>query len=158
MQAEKQRRKMQEDAQNGVDQTRSPNSNTAVDQTSYENSVSAGSGSKADPGVPPDDDGMCRLVPRLIDLRHPVESNREGIKGAIVVSPTQKLAAERFSQWAGEREDELGKHHLTPMHVLMTSCGVLSPEQETFLRSILAAHIPNVCILSGGYPSLVPYF
>merc|ERR1712060_775928 len=41
---------------------------------------------------------------------------------------------------------------------MLTSEGVLNADQLTFLRGVLGNHVGGVCILSGGYVALEPFF
>mmetsp|Transcript_71192 Transcript_71192/g.123544 ORF Transcript_71192/g.123544 Transcript_71192/m.123544 type:complete len:152 (+) Transcript_71192:170-625(+) len=44
------------------------------------------------------------------------------------------------------------------MHVLMTAEGILTTEQQRFVKGLLEKGMPNVCILGNGYQSLQPFF
>jgi len=102
-------------------------------------------------------DDVCRLLPRLIDLRHPAEAKRFGVRGSFALDVSKVQCVEEFIDWTHRRSTELLRFGLRPMHVLMTSKGVLSTEQSKLLRMTIAHHVPGICILEGGYASLQPF-
>mmetsp|Transcript_33548 Transcript_33548/g.61503 ORF Transcript_33548/g.61503 Transcript_33548/m.61503 type:complete len:658 (+) Transcript_33548:184-2157(+) len=104
-------------------------------------------------------DTTCRLVPRLIDLRPPLEVARLGVKSCYCVDVSRKkTSVMEFVQWATKRAGDMEPYQLQPMHVLMTSAGGLSPDQQLFLEEVLNLGVKGVCILLDGYSSLEPFF
>lgn len=101
---------------------------------------------------------VCRLVPRLIDLRNTGEVHRLGIKGVKAVDVTKRSCAADFVQWSTQKKIDFSNYGLMPMHVLLTSVGTMNADQESFLKTVLMSHVAGLCVLSGGYASLEPFF
>mmetsp|Transcript_38030 Transcript_38030/g.88933 ORF Transcript_38030/g.88933 Transcript_38030/m.88933 type:complete len:652 (-) Transcript_38030:27-1982(-) len=102
--------------------------------------------------------GTCRLVPRLIDLRPPLETARLGVKSCYCIDVARKKACADFAAWAEKRAADMQPYQLRPMHVLMTSSGNLSAEQHSFLQGVLKLNVKGMCVLIDGYNSLEPFF
>eukprot|EP00931_Biecheleriopsis_adriatica_P053626 TRINITY_DN31434_c0_g1_i2.p1 TRINITY_DN31434_c0_g1~~TRINITY_DN31434_c0_g1_i2.p1 ORF type:complete len:266 (-),score=51.45 TRINITY_DN31434_c0_g1_i2:69-866(-) len=100
----------------------------------------------------------CRLLPKLIDLRSPAEVRSHAIKGAKCLNVAKAESAEEFTRWAAQRSEDAAAYGLKPMHVLLTSRGVMNQDQQKFVTAILTHGSCAVCILAGGYDSLRPFF
>lgn len=112
-------------------------------------------GAAASDALPGD---VCRLLPRLIDTRPWMETNRYGIKGVKAVDVCRKTAVADFVAWSEQRAIDVMNFGLRPMHVILTTDGTMSPEQSAFLRGTVAQNVPGLCILAGGYSALEPFF
>lgn len=100
----------------------------------------------------------CRLLPRLIDVRPAGEARRYGIKGVKAVDVLSRGCADEFIEWSTKKKQAFQIYGLVPMHVLLTTNGTMNADQERFLKTVLTTHVSGLCVLSGGYASLEPFF